>query len=49
MILRKYPLPQDIVAAGIDGILKVWSDNKVRGQAEEEQRNCTKPRRTALA
>lgn len=31
MILRKYPLPQDIVAAGIDGILKVWSDNKVRG------------------
>lgn len=31
MILRKYPLPQDIVAAGIDGILKVWSDNKVKG------------------
>lgn len=31
MILRKYPLPQDIVAAGTDGILKVWSDNKVRG------------------
>ena len=31
MILKKYPLPQDIVAAGIDGILKVWSDNKVRG------------------
>ena len=31
MILRKYPLPQDIVAAGIDGILKVWSDDKVKG------------------
>jgi len=31
MILKKYLLPQDIVAAGIDGILKVWSDNKVRG------------------
>lgn len=49
MILKKYPLPQDIVAAGIDGILKVWSDNKVRGQADEEQRNCTKQRRTVLA
>lgn len=31
MILKKYPLPQDIVAAGVDGILKVWRDNKVRG------------------
>jgi len=28
MILKKYPLPQDIIEAGIDGILKVWSDNK---------------------
>lgn len=31
MILKKYSLPQDIVAAGIDEILKVWRDNKVKG------------------
>ena len=40
MILKKYPLPQDIVAAGIDGILKVWSDNKVRGTGRRRAENA---------
>lgn len=31
MILKKYPLPKDVVAAGIDGIVKVWREHKVRG------------------
>ncbi len=31
MVLKKAPLPKDIVALGVDGILKIWRNAKVRG------------------
>jgi transposase len=31
MVLKKAPLPKDIVALGVDGIVKIWRDAKVRG------------------
>lgn len=37
MILKKYPLPQDIAEAGIDGILKVWSDNKQSDRSRQKK------------
>lgn len=31
MILEEYPLPEDIVALGVEGINRIWRDRKVRG------------------
>lgn len=31
MILKVYPLPEDIEKAGVEGILEVWRENKLRG------------------
>lgn len=31
MILKEHPLPEDIQKLGIDGILKIWRMNKLRG------------------
>ena len=35
MILKEYPLPSDIVKLGVEGIVKVWRDNKVRGAGQK--------------
>lgn len=31
MILEKYPLPSDIVSLGVDGIVAIWKEHKLRG------------------
>ena len=30
MVLEKAPLPEDVIAIGIDGVVKIWRDAKVR-------------------
>ena len=35
MVLKKAPLPKDIVALGVDGIIKIWKDAKVRGTGKK--------------
>jgi len=35
MVLKKAPLPKDIVALGVDGIVKIWRDAKVRGAGKK--------------
>ena len=37
-VLEKAPLPKDIVALGIDGIRKIWHDNRMRGRGVTEDR-----------
>jgi len=32
MVLKKAPLPKDIVELGVEGIVKIWRDAKVRGE-----------------
>ena len=34
MILELYPLPEDIVTLGVEGILQIWRDKKVRAAGE---------------
>ena len=34
MILDLYPLPEDIVTLGVEGILQIWRDKKVRAAGE---------------
>lgn len=31
-VLKKSPLPKDIVVLGVDGIRKIWCDKKMRGR-----------------
>jgi len=35
MVLKKALLPKDIVALGVDGIVKIWRDAKVRGAGKK--------------
>ena len=37
-VLEKAPLPKDIVALGIDGIRKIWHENRMRGRGVTEDR-----------
>lgn len=34
LILEEYPLPKDIVALGIDGVIEVWKSHKARGAGQ---------------
>ena len=36
MILKKAPLPADIIALGVDGINQIWREAKLRGSGLEE-------------
>lgn len=38
MILREAPLPADIVALGVDGVQKIWRENKARAAGEKRAR-----------
>ena len=37
-VLEKAPLPKDIVVLGIDGIRKIWHENRMRGRGVTEDR-----------
>ena len=40
-VLEKAPLPNDVIALGVDGIRKIWHDKKMRGRGVTEDRAKT--------
>ncbi len=42
-VLKKAPLPKDIIALGVGGIRKIWHEKKMRGRGVNEDRAMTLP------
>ncbi|MBR4776065.1 MAG: IS110 family transposase [Lachnospiraceae bacterium] len=40
-ILKKAPLPKDVIALGVEGVRKIWHDSKIRGRGVTEARATT--------
>ena len=40
-ILKKAPLPKDVIALGVEGVRKIWYDSKIRGRGVTEARATT--------
>ena len=40
-VLEKAPLPKDVIALGVNGILKIWHEKKMRGRGVTEVRAKT--------
>lgn len=48
MILDLYPLPEDIVTLGVEGILQIWRSKKVRGAGERKARKLYEAARNSI-
>ena len=48
MILDLYPLPEDIVTLGVEGILQIWKSKKVRGAGERKARKLYEAARNSI-
>lgn len=48
MILDLYPLPEDIVTLGVEGILQIWRSKKVRGAGERKARKMYEAARNSI-
>lgn len=48
LILDKYPLPQDIVTLGVEGVLQIWREEKVRGAGERRARKLVEAARNSV-
>ena len=48
MILDLYPLPEDIVTLGVEGILQIWKSKKVRGAGERKARKLYEASRNSI-
>ena len=48
MILALYPLPEDIVTLGVEGILQIWRSKKVRGAGERKARKLYEAARNSI-
>ena len=40
-ILKKAPLPKDVIALGVEGVRKIWHESKIRGRGVTEDRATT--------
>lgn len=40
-VLKKAPLPKDVIALGVEGVRKIWHDSKIRGRGVTEARATT--------
>lgn len=48
MILDLYPLPEDIVTLGVEGILQIWRSKKVRDAGERKARKLYEAARNSI-
>ena len=48
MILDLYPLPEDIVTLGVEGISQIWRSKKVRGAGERKARKLYEAARNSI-
>ena len=40
-VLKKAPLPKDVIALGVEGVRKIWHESKIRGRGVTEARAMT--------
>lgn len=40
-VLKKAPLPKDVIALGVEGVRKIWHESKIRGRGVTEARATT--------